>query len=236
MRRFLILFILPCISLGVELYLSPRYVTWEEFYRGERLLKEKGWVVGVGLRHEAKPLVVGGELYAGTLDYDGRTQTGVPVETDTDYRGLSLYVGVARDFARWLEGALLYSLEAWERDINSTSLATGYVERWFYHTLDLRLKLSAGVGDHRAYLFGAYRFMIEDARMQADIAGMPLLRPKRGPAYEVGAGLSANKLVVEALFSYIRFNESEEEPFGSGVVLQPESVRKSYTVRVGYLF
>jgi hypothetical protein len=75
-----------------DVYLKGESFTWKEFDdRGDQLLKESGPVFGVGgsAKWDIKSLFIKlkGELFGGTVNYDGQTQSGLPVETDTDYLG-----------------------------------------------------------------------------------------------------------------------------------------------------
>ena len=93
---------------GVEetsVYLAPHYFTWEEFYQGQKLLREQGWLIGggglvkVNLRKaETGSFMLTGraELFGGVADYDGQTQSvnlqgdsvpSLPVSTDAVYFG-----------------------------------------------------------------------------------------------------------------------------------------------------
>ena len=232
MRKALPLFLLSLgTAFSLDLYLSPKYFLWKEFdASGDRLLKESGPLLGLGLRDDLGFFTGEAEIYGGTVRYDGQTQAGDPVETDTNYVGVSAKGGVwtERGSELRLRWELLYHLELWVRDIESTSKAVGYSETWFFDSLDLGLRLSSG----KFYTLGRYMFMFQDARMQASLAGVPELRPRRGPAYELGAGFKGASYGLELLYSYVKFRRSEPKPYGSGYVLQPESVRQTLTLRL----
>ncbi len=67
---------------------GARYVRMREMdLNGRQLVREHGWLPGVGLkatrRDAAWAFGVSGDIYDANLDYDGRLQNGVPFSTDT---------------------------------------------------------------------------------------------------------------------------------------------------------
>lgn len=141
-------------------YLAPQYFAWEEFSRGERLLREQGWLMGAGvmarvnlLQGDSSSLILTGkaELFGGVVDYDGQTQSvdqngqpvqPLPVTTDVTYFGTRADVD-----AGWRVSGEKISLEPflgigsriWLRDLqDSTTMDTngvpvgvsGYTENW----------------------------------------------------------------------------------------------------------
>ncbi len=231
--KALILFCGICFSF--EIYLSPRYTQWEEFDTdGRKLLEEKGWILALGIRKEGKLFRGGAELYGGTLKYDGQTQAGTPVQTDSVYSGFSLYGGVGWYFGNSVlfSPKVLYTLEGWVRDIKSTATALGYREIWSYHTLDFEGEVVHKMKIMEMSMFATLRLMLGDAVMKADLEGVPTLYPKRGPAYKLGCRFRKNRYGVEIAHSYVKFNRSDPQPtFIPGVyVLQPESVRRTMSL------
>lgn len=234
MRILLGLFATMTLCFSIEIYLSPRYMIWEEFENGEKLLEEEGPIFAAGIRGEISFLKAGLDIYGGSVEYDGQTQGGDPVKTDSRYTGSSFYFGVFKSFGDRpaVELDLLYRAELWLRDIRSTSKAIGYKELWFYDLIAPGVKLEWDP----VYAFARYGFMFRNARMQANIAGVPELRPKRGPSYDLGLGFRRNPFGMELSFSYIKFRRSNPKPFDGGYVLQPESVRRIVSLTLFYSF
>ncbi len=233
MKRLILLTLLTSsLSFPLELYVAPKFMKWEEYESGQRLLRERGFLLSGGVRFTRGMFKGGVEVYGGTLVYDGQTQAGEPVKTDTEYRGVSLWAGLRRETGGTmrLAGELLYHPELWVRDIKSTEKAIGYSETWFFDTLDVGLELiHSQLG---AYVMGKYRLFLRDAYMQASIEGIPQLRPKKGPAYELGIGLRRGSFGTELTYSYVKFRRSQPKPYGSLLVLQPESVRETLSWRI----
>ena len=136
----------------LDVYALAESFTWREFDdAGGQLLKESGPRFGVGVAFTRefanhltlKPRI---ELNSGSVDYDGQTQSGVPVTTTTNYFGIKLEMDLAGRI-RPSQGFVLepfagIGIRAWSRDIKDGtaadgSLAIGYTENWttFYGRL-----------------------------------------------------------------------------------------------------
>lgn len=115
-----------------------------EYEDGDRLVEEDGWMTGLSgtleNRQGAWLTGVEGEYLDGSLDYDGATQLGLPLQTDTDWQHRSAtafidrYVGPSGHVQ--LGGLLEYEWR--DRDIASTASVPGLEER--YQTVWLGLR------------------------------------------------------------------------------------------------
>ncbi len=175
-------------SLKVSMEVSGFY--WDEHYHGEKLLDETGTIYGIGTifkgfskkrtdsENDIHRLSYGGQakIYLGTVDYDGQTQMGDPVETEVDYIGFNLEGNIgtvikAGTAQLFIEPEFSLGVSTWSRDLNSTSDATGYIENWsnLYSRLGLsfifplnihtKLKFSGGINlpiwvENRVDLYG----------------------------------------------------------------------------------
>jgi hypothetical protein len=127
------------LSVGVENFL------WKEYSGGQRLLRETGPRLTIGLTLDhllhgnlAKPYAMEIRGYVGFIDYDGQTQAGVPVQTDVDYFGINAEVMGAHPLRANPGTNVLFGLGAdtWIRDIQdgiaaNGSPAFGYQEDYF---------------------------------------------------------------------------------------------------------
>jgi hypothetical protein len=127
------------LNVGIESF------RWSEFDAGQRLLRETGprLTVGISLDHLlhgdlAKPYAVEVRGYLGFIDYDGQTQAGIPAKTDVDYFGVSGEITGAVRLAGNSRMDLLGGLgvDTWARDIQDSiaadgSPALGYQEDYF---------------------------------------------------------------------------------------------------------
>jgi len=153
-------------------------------------------------------------------------------------RGLSGGVGWVLGDRILFKPSVLYTLEAWVRDLKSTPTAVGYREFWSYHTLDLKGVVSHSRGDLEGYMFGTLRLMLGDAVMRTNLEGVPTIYPRRGPAFSAGCGMRRGRFRVEVAHSYVKFNRSDPVPTSSPGVfaLQPESVRRILSLTLALSF
>ncbi len=107
---------------------------WTEHSSGDRLLKESGLRLRVGL---GVPIVKTGDfafdyhgsLYTGSVDYDGGTQSGLAVHSTTDYLGMSHEISATYlGFGGTIGPMVALGNDSWNRDLASTSNAVGYEE------------------------------------------------------------------------------------------------------------
>ncbi|MCR4302590.1 MAG: hypothetical protein NUV51_13395 [Sulfuricaulis sp.] len=149
------------LSVGVESF------DWREYSGGQRLLRETGprLTIGLTLNHLlhgnlAKPYALEFRGYVGFIDYDGQTQAGVPVQTDVDYFGFTAEYMGAHPLRESPGTNVLFGLgvDTWMRDIQDGIAANGtpafgYQEDYFV----LYGKLGPG------FLFqsGARRFFLQ---------------------------------------------------------------------------
>jgi len=119
-----------------------------EHENGNQLVEEQGWMTGLSgvLEHIRGPWRVGieGEYIDGTLDYDGATQLGLPLQTGTDWQRGSVAMFADRDISSaggfQLGGGLEYEWR--HRDITSTETVPGLEERYQTVWLGLRGRVS----------------------------------------------------------------------------------------------
>ncbi|MGI9295053.1 MAG: hypothetical protein ACR2PS_13820 [Pseudomonadales bacterium] len=121
---------------------------YQEFSDGERLNREQGMLFGLtaaARKSWGKNFAEADIAYfANGVDYDGQTQNGVPVNTDTDeviVNSAALYgryFQLQKKFQHALVAGLGYRY--WQRDINSTRTALGVLETytWWYAQLGWR--------------------------------------------------------------------------------------------------
>ena len=121
---------------------------YREFNDGERLNHEHGTLFGLsasaGKRWQRYFIEADISWLANSVDYDGQTQNGAPVSTDTEesiVSGAALY-GRYFQVQEKLQLALIAGAgyRHWQRDINSTRSAQGVDETytWWYGQLGVR--------------------------------------------------------------------------------------------------
>lgn len=127
------------VNVGIESF------RWEEFSGGQRLLRETGPRLTVGIMLDqlmygdrTRPYAMEVRGYVGFIDYDGQTQAGVPAKTDVNYFGVSGEITGGVRLAGNSGADLLAGLGAdtWTRDLqdgiaDDGSVALGYQEDYF---------------------------------------------------------------------------------------------------------
>jgi hypothetical protein len=111
---------------------------WKEYEKDDaedELLKESGTIYVVGVEGRiGKYAGYKGELFAGTVDYDGQLTDGTSFDTHTEYQGFLLEGAFLYDWRlneRWgtsFRARLGY--KAWERELRGKDGVEGYTEDW----------------------------------------------------------------------------------------------------------
>jgi hypothetical protein len=112
-----------------------RYAVHDEYdAAGHRLVRESGWLPGIALQaaYTAGELTwrAGAEGYRGNLDYDGRTQAGVPATSTTSTTLAAIHAGATYAFGGGMSVLALVETDRWRRDIAGTATATGLQESY----------------------------------------------------------------------------------------------------------
>jgi hypothetical protein len=245
----MVLFSTPAIATNeFDVYLKAESFTWKEFNdSGARLLKESGPIYGVGLSvksddiYKLLTLKAKGELFGGSVDYDGQTQAGTPVKTDTDYLGFKIETDGGWKFIlkekSSLEPFAGLGFRWWIRDLKSTSSAIGYEEKWwsFYARLGIH-------GDHifsnqlKAFVNAGVKLPIHNEN-KADLRVIGLstvtLEPGKEASVFAELGLKWKMLKASVFYEDMRFSKSDIVRIGSAQVWQPESKADIFGLNVG---
>jgi hypothetical protein len=97
---------------------------------------------GIGVHNDGYTLLLSGSLHGGTITYDGQTQSGTPLTTDTEERIVDVsalikfHTGRSKDSLRVIEGL---GYREWRRDIQPTNISSRLYEvyRWRYLMLGM---------------------------------------------------------------------------------------------------
>ncbi|NOZ25966.1 MAG: autotransporter outer membrane beta-barrel domain-containing protein [Nitrospirae bacterium] len=230
-----------------DIYLKIESFTWTEYDdQGTRLLKESGpiYTIGSSVRSDlsgALFLGVNAELFGGTVGYDGQTQAGVPVETDTDYTGF-----VAEGDLGWkvhlrgkatLEPFAGLGYRWWRRDIKDTVSAIGYEETWW--SLYARL----GAQGEYAYtekvtVFGKAGLkipVITENEVDLSIIGLSTVKVEPGNVTSVfaEAGVKWTRFEAGLFYEGMRFSKSDPVTVGGAQVWQPETKADMFGIKLG---
>jgi len=233
-------------------YLKAEQFVWKEFQGGSRLLKESGPRYGLGIdrlyernRMTFRPMA---EAYGGSVDYDGQTQAGAPVATETNYlggkAGFDAGAVITLGPALRLEPIVGLRADYWERDIESTGEAIGYRERWESFSLRGGLRGETGSGPAGIRVFGeaALTWPFSNAnRADLPVVGKVKVRPEGKLGWSAEAGMKAGPVRIALFYEAVNFSKSDEAvvPIGAGlalVVFQPDSEYYVYGLSAGWVF
>ncbi len=227
-----------------DVYLQVHSFTWKEFTNGSELLEESGPIYALGglatLENNSLTFRGRGEFFAGSITYDGQTQAGTPVETDTDYVGIKLE-GDAGWKKRFEDKASIepfagIGFRVWNRDIQSTDNATGVEEKWTSIYARLGLRGDSALTDKlTVFAEGGVKFPFYNTN-RVDVYDVTL-EPKRKASGFAEVGLKWKKLKASVFYEGLRFDESDVEPIGGGLgVFQPKSEADIFGLNVGRSF
>ncbi len=129
---------LPACGDELQVNFGSEYFVWREHDNGRQLLEETGPRYFIGLdasnRRDQWSYLLNGRLYTGQVAYDGQTQSGTPVRTDTDYSGWSAEMRFAYAFDWRTAGAAPWGMifgggfDSWRRTLRDNAGVYGYEE------------------------------------------------------------------------------------------------------------
>ena len=246
-------------SLQASVQAGPQSFRWREFNSaGERLLQETGTRFSIGaaldnFKREGSGALYGvnGKIYLGQVDYDGQTQSGIPVSTDVNYFGLNIEGQGGYRFGRRIGldvfGAL--GIDRWIRSIDDGTTANGSTA-FGYDEFYTILYGKAGLGFFQ--LLDGWRYFLqagvkmplftnEYVNLGEGVTLEPGIKPSAFANLQFDFGSQRSKRFGVALYydSY-RFSESDPEVLFNGgsavLVIQPRSEMDVYGLRLSYYF
>jgi hypothetical protein len=249
---------LYAVSAGVEGF------RWEEFNGDQRFLKETGprLTVGLMLDHlqqadQANPYSLEVRAYLGVVDYDGQTQEGISVKTDTNYFGVSAEAmgGLRLKGSQAVDLLGGLGVDTWNRDLQDGTTAngsavSGYQENYFI----IYGKLGPGflfLGEaSRSYLqFGIKyplytfeRVYLSDVGFDSDVDLSPGKQVSGYAKWQMNWGRDTDKprFGLSIYYDSYRFSASASKTISAGgflySVYQPESRMDVLGARLEYYF
>ena len=241
-----------------EAYGKIEHFTWKEYANGEQLLEESGPIFGAGGRvripiTESVTAKFRGELFGGTVDYDGQTSPGeYPLTSDTDYAGIKLEADVAVDLVAGEKSVLGpfggFGARGWERDIagssfwnpddQTTQYARGVTERWRNYYA------RAGINGAHAFSGRLEAFVTAGVKIpiytenEAEITDSVFITLEPGKRLSGFAemGLEIGMVRVSIFYESLRFSQSDWVAFGSKYYYQPKSEADIFGINAGVTF
>jgi hypothetical protein len=240
-------------ALGVVVEAGAEDFEWTEHgSNGNRLLKESGTRYRIAGRYEKEHpkgwlYGAGAQVYFGTVDYDGQTQSGTPAKTKIDYSGLRAEGrgGYVWNFGgNGIGGLGMLGFDTWDRHIqdgqtSSGQAVYGYDEFYFmtYLIVGPVYQYTGATWHTRLHAAAKRPLFVSEDVPDFDVTLYPKPtttlfvswenRWKVSPRVSVGAGL---------YYETLKFNASDVEQSSIGQVYQPESKSstKGLRVQVGF--
>jgi hypothetical protein len=247
----------PSFAGEANIYLMGEYFDWKEFGdNNRRFLRETGPRFGIGGSYNfefrdhhliLKPRL---EIIGGQVDYDGATQSGIPVKTDTNYFGGKIELDLSWRFGSLQRASIEpfggIGFRGWSRDIQDATAsngtqAYGYAEEWYtaYGRAGLRGNVALG---EKAYLFveagGKFPFYNRNTAHfdEADLGPDVTLKPGNRASWFAEAGIKAYWFKASFYYDSMRFSKSGVEYSGGVGYYQPKSQADMYGIRIGVAF
>lgn len=183
--------------------------------------------------------VLYGGIYTGTVDYDGHTQSGIPIQTDTKANFYTL--GAAAQVPVEGQGNTLsviigYRLKRWERDIQSVGFVSGLYEIYQWQEFNLGAQYTLKQPDNTDWRFFAGLFRTQNANIKIDLSPQGYGKPELSLGTDTGLELSIQwmkvrpnnrDLAVKLSYKAWEFGRSPNElssgPSGTVIVHEPKS-------------
>jgi len=251
----LILFSQPVLAAETSMFgLGVESFVWKEYDSdGSQLLKESGprYVLTYQYKSERAESIsyeFFADFYFGDVDYDGQTQTAIPVTSTTQYTGLRAEVLVDYHFLEGASSSLAFigglGGDGWSRDLKDTTTSSGapvsgYTENYLMIYGKLGLSLQFGSPEWRQNIkVGARRPIYTEETIDEFFV---TLNPK--PTTTLFAGWDQRwtmsqdtTMGLSIYYEHTRFDPSDVELSAIGYVYQPESDMQVVGAKLLYSF
>lgn len=251
----ILVFSQSCFAAATSLFgFGLEQFVWKEFDTdGSQLLKESGprYVFTYQYQSERQDQMTYdflADIYLGNVDYDGQTQTGIPVTSISEYVGVRAEALVGYHFLDGASSTLALigglGVDTWSRNLRDTFTSSGtpvsgYKENYFMIYAKLGLQYQFNLTNWQQKLRAGMRrpFYTEETIDEFSVT----LKPKPSITFFAGWDhswpLANNKtLGLNLYYEHTRFDASDAEPSSIGLVYQPESDMKIIGAKLLYSF
>lgn len=184
LRRILLptglLISLNVLATQLHLGMGMQQFNYKEFdSQGAKLNCEKGLLPGFETRlsHADGAWVFGGlfSFYGGQVDYDGQTQAGIPLQTETDEALWRLGGDVGRKFTTPIVDVLVFygslAYRLWERDIKGKENVTGLYEKYHWWEVAMGTRIPFLQSKNRLWQFDTALLYIVNPALEVQLPG-----------------------------------------------------------------
>ncbi len=192
----------------------------------------------------------GVELYGGQVNYDGETQSGIPLTTDTNetiYRLFYKLNGSLENYGVSAYGKVTW--QQWDRDILSNRLTSGLFERYQWWAFELGFSLPLHKDNKSTWLFELGATRTSNGTIQIDLDrqgfGRPELDLDNGSGFTTALRyqftMSArSEIGFELRHQLWTFGRSNTKTISNGSILlditEPRSVSKHSSASITYRY
>lgn len=218
---------------------------------GERIVRESGWLPGIGamLEYRQDGLEIFGvaNTFRSGIDYDGKLQNGTRYTTETGTQLSRVQVGVRYLLSMDMRAVVGLEYDSWKRNIKGNGTVIGLRERSWSPRFFMGIEKKWTPSDSGT--FAANAMLVRAGREHVNIHFSGLLddasirtRPATGYALELRhAPIAAPNLHIGAYFETMRVARSPSHPVArngraAGEITQPEHLRQSITLFARYQF
>lgn len=242
-------------ELIVEASIKALHFNYEEFDQsGKSFNEEDGVIPGLSLVISGTTNQftnsIGFEAYDGRVDYDGMTQSGIPLTSKTDETLYRLFYRL--DWSPENHAVTLYGKTAWQqwdRDIQSTGITSSLFERYQWWTLEAGAVVPLFTDDIDSWQFEFGILNTTGGTIEIDLSrqgfGKPVLN------LGSGSGLTTTILYQRKLtgrselglnlqYQHWKFGRSNTETISNNVIniniTEPRSVSQHTTLSLNYRY
>lgn len=199
-------------------YTRIDYFHWNERIDGQDFVNEEGPLVTLGYVHRFGPERIRGELFGGSVGYNGGSQmpdgSTIPMKSHTNYMGVRTEYDLLYDPEWWPAASLFIGIGTrfWFRDLpddydQAGNFVWGYQETWWTVYPYIGLERRRTLTDEWEF-FASGRIGATAATYQHVTFDDVVLYPKIGITGQVQMGLRGRHLFLSGYFEGMTWSES----------------------------
>jgi hypothetical protein len=228
-------------------YAVVQQFLWDEAdANGVTIVEEEGAQLGLGYKYDGAHARARAEITGGDVDYDGQTQDGTPLQTETGYLGLLLEgdwkfirprrgegVFRRRPFEPYVGGGLRY----WNRELGAAPGGFSYTEDWLTFYLHLGFEASKWFSENRRIYVnmrgGVTAYTIEQIDLSTAGLGTFTVNPEPGGMLRLEGGWEQEALHLTLFVETATWGQSDPDIQGGIAAVQPDSRMLRFGLNLG---
>jgi len=230
------------------------FFNYQEFDQNNALLNtEEGFIPGVKLSYASvtkkDSLKFNASFYGGSVDYDGRTQFGMPHKTETDEQLARIGISYSQHEETYYPGLLFVGLHYWywDRDILTRNGVQGLHEQYSWYETEVGLKFNSkqtGLSRYWLEVSAMYNFKPEmtlflpSSEVDFSLGSKLGYRLRAGKIWTRKGGMSTAISVFTEYWEFGRSNTVFTTDFfgSSGFLTEPDSQSFHSGIEFSFIF